>query len=175
MCVHCRWRVTPSLSFCLWSLCTHNSASRALAPTFSLARHENGSRASIRHHLDRPHIVLSRNPDLAVLAQTNPRAQNNLRVVGPHVLPAVCSFECVWIPQCVCMCICVFFVPCIVVVVVYVFSSPRHCICGCLCMFVRSRLRVCCTSVRACPARCVKPGDAKVTSKPRLTKGGPAP
>ena len=55
------WRVTPSFSFSLWSLLsTHNSASRALESTSSLARHEKG--------------------------QDQARAQkNNLRVFGPNV------------------------------------------------------------------------------------------
>ena len=76
---HCRWRVAPSAPscffFCLSSLGTRNFGTRALESSFPLARHKNGSRGSIRHHLERPNIVLSRNSDLVVCAQTTPRAK----------------------------------------------------------------------------------------------------
>ena len=64
----------------------HISASRAPESIFSLARHENGSNASIRHHLERPNIALSRNSDLAVFAHTGPGAKK-LRAIGPNVHP----------------------------------------------------------------------------------------
>ena len=75
--VHCRWRVTPSRSFCLSSLGTRN------VPFSGLPRKE--SSMSARHHLERPNIVLSRNSDLVVFAQISTRAKNNLRVSGPNV------------------------------------------------------------------------------------------
>ena len=72
--VHSRWRVMPSLSFCLWSLNTQFCVAGIGIKLFC-GTPRQGSRASIRHHVERPNIVLSRNSDLVVFAQTRPRAR----------------------------------------------------------------------------------------------------
>ena len=53
-----------------------NSESWALESFISLARHENMSRESIRHQLERPNMVLSRTCDLVVFVQKGTRANN---------------------------------------------------------------------------------------------------
>ena len=58
--------------FCLSSPGTRNSSSREFESSLSLARHENESSASIRHHLEGSSIVLSRNSDLVVFCTNRP-------------------------------------------------------------------------------------------------------
>ena len=76
---HCRWRVAPSAPSCFFFACHHWALAILGLGHWNLPFHwhatKKGSRGSIRHHLERPNIVLSRNSDLVVCAQTTPRAK----------------------------------------------------------------------------------------------------
>ena len=82
--VHCLWRVTPSRS-CLPVVTEPTQFCVAcIGITSPLARHENGWRASIRHHSERPNIVLSGNSDLVGVAQRGPHAKKQPSCIWPE-------------------------------------------------------------------------------------------
>ena len=83
--IQCRWRVTPSLSCCLWSAHTILRAGTGIC-LFSCTPRK-GSRSSIRHHLERTKVVLSRNSDLFCTNSSARKKKNNLRVFGPNSPP----------------------------------------------------------------------------------------
>ena len=86
VCVHCRWRVMPSLSFCLWP--PHTQFRVAGVGIFRLSgTPRKWSRARNRHHLERPNIVLFRVPTLLHLHTQARVLKNNPRALGPNVSP----------------------------------------------------------------------------------------
>ena len=105
--VHCRWRVTRRFSFCPWSLEHTQFCVAGTGTTFSLARPENESTASIRYHLERPSTVLSR--PCCICTKWPARQQKSL-CTWPEPLPTLCIFVRMWISYVLFESACVLFV-----------------------------------------------------------------
>ena len=136
--------------FCLRSLSTHTSASQALKSSLFSDTPRKGSRASIRYLLERPIIVLCRNSDLVVFAQTGLHAKEKPSRMWPRTSArglhwrAYLNFARCLFSLCNCMCLLFLTFCCLFGCISSFRFVCLSCCVFCASRFVRARLRIFC-------------------------------